>query len=220
MCSSTLWGWIFCSSSALRNVWSAKTCHWISVNVKLHIKEKPSKQNSVGENSLQTLLSTKPSMHHSYIISRHLKIFFWSQPHCARLCGYGWTACFDASGLSRHLSCGGWLPHSPCSVEKMRLRWATRASLRHRAITVEVESWPPSRFLMDFRRHRQTHSWIPNKLIRGPQICGSTISPPTQLCLLHFFFLSLRQAVTIWETDPAGILSSWDKCMKYYLLLY
>lgn len=124
----------------------------------------------------------------------------------------GWTACFDASGLSRRPSCGAWLPHSPHSVEKMRLRWAARASPRHRAVAVEVEPWPPSRSLMDFRRHRQTHSWAPNKLIRAPQICSSPFEkathPPPRSCLQKTFSALPGEDGQVKQTTKKGINSN------------
>lgn len=43
----------------------------------------------------------------------------------------------------------------------------------------QSEALTPSRYLMDFRRLRQTHSWAPNKLIRAPQICAPHISQRT-----------------------------------------
>lgn len=42
----------------------------------------------------------------------------------------------------------------------------------------------PSRYLMDFRRLRQTHSWAPNKLIRAPPHSPHT---HTDSAGIHFF---------------------------------
>lgn len=47
----------------------------------------------------------------------------------------------------------------------------------------QSEILTPSRYLMDFRRLRQTHSWAPNKLIRTPY----TIRTHTDSAGIHFF---------------------------------
>lgn len=72
----------------------------------------------------------------------------------------------------------------------------------------------PSRFLMDFRRHRQTHSWAPNKLITAPQICGSPIDPRTHPHNPHTF-LYLWQAATAWET-PFSVVQTVENMICHY----
>lgn len=73
----------------------------------------------------------------------------------------------------------------------------------------------PSRFLMDFRRQRQTHSWAPNKLIRVPQICGSHIGPrmhpPKQSCLPYSISVPWH-VVTARETKSTAILCTSQQC--------
>lgn len=74
----------------------------------------------------------------------------------------------------------------------------------------------PSRFLMDFRRHRQTHSWAPNKLIRAPQICSSPIDPRTHPHnpASRTLFLYLWQAVIGWKTVSSAILCTSEQQQK------
>lgn len=66
----------------------------------------------------------------------------------------------------------------------------------------------PSRFLMDFRRHRQTHSWTPNKLIRAPQICGSPIDPRTHphIPTSHTLFVLVTSSHCLRNWDPLQLL--------------
>lgn len=73
----------------------------------------------------------------------------------------------------------------------------------------------PSRFLMDFRRQRQTHSWAPNKLIRVPQICGSHISPRMHHPNNHaspYSFSVPWHVVTARETKSTATLCTSQQC--------
>lgn len=109
---------------------------------------------------------------HHYIISLHLKILFKPATLCSALWGRldSMFWCFralQASVLwsliaSQPLLCG----ENEVEVDHSGLSKAHSHRSQSGALT-------PTRFLMDFRRPRQTHSWAPNKLIRAPQICGS-----------------------------------------------
>lgn len=165
-----------------------------AVNLKLHTKYSPSKQILFFENGLPTSNFRKQSIH-SPIINHHLNIFFQAYH----------TGLSSLEMIGQHVLM---LQGSPgvCPVKPDWLtalaqcrKWGWGGSLSkaqsHRSPS---EALTPSRFLMDFRHHGQTHSWNPNRLISGLRF----LSPPlthaptrTILSVLHICFLHDKQSL-------------------------